>query len=130
MGLCVGAGIVSSEIQSYRDLVAWQKAFKLGLMIYRLTKQFPDEERWGLISQLRRASVSVPSNIAEGYGRQSRNEYVRFLRIARGSLYEIDTQLLFAVELQYVAQEMYDQTKSLLDECSRVLGGLIRSLSP
>ena len=121
---------MSSEIQSYRDLIAWQKAFKLGLMIYRLTKQFPDEERFGLISQLRRASVSVPSNIAEGYGRQSRNEYVRFLKIGRGSLYEIDTQLLFAVELQYVSHEMYDQTKSLLDECSRVLGGLIRSLSP
>ncbi len=125
-----GAGTVSSEIQSYRDLVAWQKAFKLGLMIYRLTKRFPQEERFGLTSQLRRASVGVASNIAEGYGRQSRNEYVRFLKIARGSLYEIDTQLLFALELQYASRETFDQTKSLLDECSRVLGGLIRSLSP
>jgi len=117
-----------SNINSHRDLIAWQKAFGFGLAVYEITRGFPDQERFGLISQLRRCAVSVASNIAEGYGRQSTSDYVRFLRMARGSTYEADTQLLFAVELGLLDRTRYEEVKSQLDECGRVLGGLIRSL--
>lgn len=119
---------MGGEIKSYRDLVAWQKAFALGIGVYRLTKMLPDAERFGLISQLRRGAVSVASNIAEGYGRQSTVDYIRFLRIARGSLYELDTQMLFAVELGYVEAEVCAPLQDQLNECGRILAGLIRSL--
>jgi four helix bundle protein len=119
---------VGREIHSYQDLIAWQKAFKLGMQLYGLTNLFPERERFGLTIQLRRGGVSIASNIAEGYGRGSTSDYVRFLKVARGALYEIDTQLLFAVELQYVTNDQYEMTKADLDECERVLAGLIRSL--
>lgn len=117
-----------AEIRSFRDLVAWQKAFEVGLAIYEVTKTFPESERFGLVSQLRRASVSVASNIAEGYGRQSTTDYIRFLRIARGGLYEIETQLLFAAEFAWITKDDSDQLIERLAECGRVLAGLIRSL--
>lgn len=117
-----------SEIRSHRDLVAWQKAVELCVAIYEATKAFPSEERFGLVSQLRRAGVSVPSNIAEGYGRGSRQDYVRFLRAARGSLYEIDTQLLLSCRLGFLTEAAFQQIESQANECSRILFGLIRSL--
>ena len=117
-----------SEIQSYRDLIAWQKAFETGVAVYAVSKTIPDHERFGLISQMRRSAVSIASNIAEGYGRQSRTDYVRFLRVARGSLYELETQMLFAVELGYVEQSASETVFGKLGECGRVLAGLIRSL--
>ena len=83
-------------IESFRDLVAWQKAFALGVSVHRLAGGLPESERFELAAQLRRGSVSVASNIAEGYGRGSRNDYVRFPKIARGAMYELDTQLMFA----------------------------------
>jgi len=98
------------------------------LAIYDATKAFPDAERFGLTSQLRRGGVSVVSNIAEGYGRQSTPDYVRFLRIARGALYEIETQLLFAKELGYLNETKSVNLQSLTDECLRMLAGLLRSL--
>jgi four helix bundle protein len=116
------------DIRSHRDLVAWQKAMDLGIEVYRLTKTFPESERFGLISQLRRASVSVASNIAEGYGRGTTADYIRFLRASRGSLYEIDTQLLLAVRLEYIPKSAYDEILERLNECGRILAGLIRSL--
>lgn len=119
---------MSDRIQSHRDLVAWQKAFGLGLAIYEATGCFPADERFGLTSQLRRASVSVACNIAEGYGRGSTADYLRFLRVARGSLYEIDTQLLLALKLGYLAQDIHQSLNNQLDECGRVLAGLIRSI--
>jgi four helix bundle protein len=88
----------------------------------------PPEERYGLVSQLRRGAVSVASNIAEGYGRQSTSDYIRFLRVARGSLYELETQMLFAVEFGYVEQATCDELLGLMSECGRLLAGLIRSL--
>lgn len=115
-------------IATYRDLAAWQHAFNLGKTIYRVTANFPDNERFGLVSQLRRGAISVASNIAEGYGRGSTAEYVRFLKVACGSLYELDTQLLFALELLYLDQDGYAECKTILDECERVLAGLIRSI--
>jgi four helix bundle protein len=117
-----------SAIRSHRDLIAWQKTVALSLEVYRLTAEFPASEKFGLVSQLRRASVSVPSNIAEGYGRGSTVDYVRFLRTARGSLYEIDTQLLIASRLGYLSNESFTQIEEQLAECGRILIGLIRSL--
>ncbi|TVQ59010.1 MAG: four helix bundle protein [Phycisphaerales bacterium] len=119
---------MSAQVNTYRDLIAWQKAFTLGISVYRLTKSMPDNERFGLISQLRRSAVSVPSNIAEGYGRGSTNDYVRFLKVARGSLYELETQLLLANELEYVPQDAAKQILDELAETERVLAGLIRGV--
>lgn len=117
-----------SEIRSHRDLFAWQKAVEFGLAIYAATRSFPESEKFGLVSQLRRAAVSVASNIAEGYGRGSKVDYIRFLRTARGSLYEIDTQLLFAGRLEFLGRATFEALETQLNECSRILVGLIRSL--
>ncbi len=119
---------MAERIRTYRDLIAWQRAFQLGLRIYKLTRELPDHERFGLISQLRRGSISIASNIAEGYGRGSTSDYVRFLKIARGALYELDTQLQFAVELGYVSSSQFEEVNQHLLEAERVLAGLIRSL--
>jgi four helix bundle protein len=120
---------VTGKINSYRDLIAWQTATAICLEIYRVTKAFPPEERFGLTSQLRRAAVSVPSNIAEGYGRGRPADYLRFLRTARGSLFEIETQLYIATELGFLGETQYQQLDSKLKECGRVLAGLIRSIN-
>ena len=118
----------SPAVRTFRDLVAWQRAYALGMQIYRVTRQLPDTERFGLVIQLRRAAVAVASNIAEGYGRGGRADYSRFLKLARGSLYEVDTQLMFCVDLAYVSREDYAAAKQCLDECERVLAGLIRAI--
>ena len=115
-------------ITSYQDLTAWQKAFQLGLEVYRVSGDFPPDERFGLISQIRRSAVSVASNIAEGFGRGSAKDYLRFLRTARGSLYEVETQLLFSVELGYVERERHAEVRRGVEEVGRLLGGLIRSI--
>lgn len=92
------------KTNSFKDLIVWKRSFELVKMIYTFTKLFPKEEIYGLSQQLRRAAVSIPSNIAEGYGRQYLKEYKQFLAIAYGSLCELETQYLLAVELGYVAQ--------------------------
>jgi four helix bundle protein len=119
---------MAGEIRTYQDLIAWQKSFSVGMEVYRATDHFPDRERFGLTIQLRRSAVSVPSNIAEGFGRGSTADYIRFLKVARGSIYELDTQLLFAKELGYLPDDGYTGLKERLDEAERVLAGLIRSL--
>lgn len=124
----MGTGGKSGRIRSYKDLVAWQRAFALGVEIYRITAEFPSEEKFGLTSQLRRAALSIASNIAEGYGRASLAEYHRFLKIARGSLYEVETQMLFAVELKFLAVEQSDSIAEKINDTARVLSGLIRRL--
>src|SRR4029077_14971364 len=114
--------------RSYRELIAWQKAMKLVTEIYEATQRFPSEERYGLTNQLRRASVSVPSNIAEGQARFSQTEFHHFLSQARGSLVEIETQLMIAQNLEYLSPH---QVASLLDkaaELGKVLNGLIASI--
>lgn len=120
--------MTKSPIHSYRDLVVWQKAMQLSLEVYAVTNAFPDVERFGLTNQLRRAAVSVPSNIAEGYGRGSQADYLRFLRTARGSLAEIDTQMLIAERLHFMDEGRYQHMLTMINECGRVLAGLIRSL--
>jgi four helix bundle protein len=120
---------VNHKPQSYRDLLVWQKGIALAKIIYRLTGEFPQEEKFGLISQMRRAAVSVPSNIAEGPARHTTGEFVLFISHAEGSLAELDTQLILAVELGCVTS---DKTKSCADavaELRRMLNGLRRAVS-
>jgi four helix bundle protein len=114
--------------RSYRELVAWQKAMKFVTEIYAVTQRFPGEERYGLTNQLRRASVSVPSNIAEGQARFSPREFHHFLSQARGSLVEIETQLLIARDLKYLQPAKADNLLATADELGRVLNGLIASI--
>jgi four helix bundle protein len=117
-----------ATIKSFRDLVAWQLAYALGLDVVRSLASFPVEERFGLALQLRRSAVSVASNIAEGFGRGSRSDYARFLYIARGSLYELNTQVQFAGDLGYLDPECRTRLAGQIDECERVLWGLIRAI--
>jgi four helix bundle protein len=124
----MGNGSEERSIRSYRDLVAWQRAFALGVSVHRLTRTFPDHERYGLTSQLRRGGVSIASNIAEGYGRGSRQDYVRFLKIARGALFEVETQLLFSTEFEYVKKDQLETVTQQVNDTARVLSGLISSL--
>jgi four helix bundle protein len=112
-------------MQSYKDLKAWQKAMELVLEVYRITQDFPRHELYGLTSQLRRAAVSVPSNIAEGKGRYSDREFIQFLRHARGSLLEIETQVLIAEELKYVHHKQTSRVLDLTAETGKIVNSLI-----
>lgn len=112
----------------YQELIVWQKAMELSKAIYRVTKSFPDDERFGLTSQLRRASVSIPSNIAEGQGRLTVGEFRQFLGTARGSVFELETQVQLASELGYIPPNDAERLIELTSEVSRLLNGLIRSL--
>ncbi|HKI26794.1 MAG TPA: four helix bundle protein [Candidatus Sulfotelmatobacter sp.] len=111
--------------QSYRQLVAWQKAMEFVREIYRVTRAFPGDEIYGLTSQLRRAAVSVPSNIAEGQARYSRREFYRFLQIARGSVAEIETQIEIATSLDYLTPASARSLLCKTAELGRILNGLI-----
>lgn len=113
-------------VKTFRDLIAWQKAMALAREVYRATAQMPDSEKFGLTIQMRRAAVSIPSNIAEGHGRESRTDYIRFLRNARGSLMELQTQSILAGELKLI--RIPAELSALQAETDRVLQGLIRSL--
>jgi len=117
-----------SGIRSYRDLVAWQKAMDLVDEVYKLSEHFPSDERFALTSQLRRAAVSVPSNIAEGYGK-TRADYIRHLVIANGSLKEIETQLIVAGRQKYITREDSRPVWNLCQELGKILLALIKSLS-
>jgi four helix bundle protein len=119
---------MSESKSSYKDLIAWQKAMEMVAMIYDATSEFPSDERFGLVSQLRRAAVSVPSNIAEGKARYSNRDFVRFLRQARGSLAEIETQVLIAQQRRYLPDAQVTTLTKRLDELGRILSGLINSL--
>lgn len=119
---------VTSSIRSFRDLIAWQKSMTLCKSVYEVTKCLPDSERYGLIAQLRRAAVSVPSNIAEGYTRRRKQDYLRFLDMARGSLAEISTQLTLAVDLQFVTSNETQSCTALVDESNRILFALAKSV--
>ena len=116
-------------MKSYRDLIVWQKSMDVVTLIYKLVKQFPDDEKFGLISQIKRSSVSVPSNIAEGYGRNYTKDYIRFLNIARGSLYEMQTQLQVALNLDFIVDEDLNEINSLSVEVEKMLNSLINKLA-
>ena len=111
-------------VASYRDLIVWRKSMVLVEHVYRMTQTFPKDELYGLTSQIRRAAVSVPLNIAEGQARRSTAEFLRFLSIAQGSRAEVETQTLIALKLGYVTQQQIEEMLSLLDEISRMLNTL------
>lgn len=115
-------------LSSYRDLLVWQKAMELTVKSYEFSERFPQAEKFGLTSQIRRASVSVPSNIAEGYGRGTRKDYVKHLFIAQGSLKEVETQAILANRLELVSQEPTSELLLHSETVGKMLGGLIRSL--
>jgi four helix bundle protein len=117
-------------LQSYRGLEVWQQAMQTVEEIYRQTSLLPKEELFGLISQMRRAATSIPANIAEGYGRLHRKEYLHHLSIARGSLMELETHLLICLRLNYLEREKIKPTWEAMQQTGKLLGGLIRSLSP
>ena len=118
----------SSNLKSYRELRVWRMGIELVVLIYAATKTFPREEVYGLTSQLRRAAVSVPSNIAEGYARQHRKEYVQALAIAIGSIAEIDTQLEIARQLGYLDDERFEKLVTHMVALRRQLLALRKSL--
>ncbi len=120
--------VASGEVRHYRDLVVWQKAIAWVEAVYRTAASWPTDERFGLTSQIRRAVVSVPSNIAEGCARRGPAEFLRFLSIARGSLAEAETQFILANRLGYLEQASLDALLSDSDEVSRMLAGLITKL--
>ena len=113
-------------VRTFRDLIAWQKGMELAKVVYTATQKMPESERFGLTNQIRRAVVSIASNIAEGHARQSRADYLKFLRIARGSLAELMTQIELALSLRMLPPNIALQ--AMLEEEDRILQGLIRSL--
>jgi four helix bundle protein len=115
-------------IKTFKDLVVWQEAMNLVEMIYLQTKTFPKEEMYGLTSQIRRAAVSIPANIAEGNGRRSRKEYLRFLSVANGSIKELETHLLIAERLSFLPKEISEQIQAQLRSVGRLLTALRKSL--
>ena len=120
---------MATETQSYKDLVVWQKGIALAKLIYQVTASFPAEEKFGLISQMRRAAVSIPSNIAEGQARHGTGEFIQFISHAEGSAAELDTQLILAVELGFARKEGVIQAYECVDEIRRMLNALRRKLA-
>lgn len=118
------------DIHSHEDLVVWRKAMDLVIEIYQVSQRFPKEELYGLTSQLRRASVSIPANIAEGHARTGRRDFAHFLSIARGSLSEAKTLLTLALRLKYVEAAAISNSLGLMDEIGRMLNKLYNSLAP
>lgn len=116
-------------MKSYRDLIVWQKAMLLVDEIYQITRKLPDEEKFGLISQIRRSAISIPSNIAEGYGRNYTKDYIRFLQIARGSLFECQTQLEIAINLKFIVTSDMEPIAFISVEIEKMLNSLINKLA-
>ena len=115
---------IAAKVGGYKDLLVWRKGIDLVKEIYRMTKAFPADERFGLVSQMRRAAVSIPSNIAEGQARKTTGEFVQFLSQAEGSLAELDTQLILAVELGYSNTTQVASATGLVSELKRMLNAL------
>ena len=116
------------KIVSYKDLIVWQKAMAMVEIVYNLTQKMPKEELFSLTNQIRRAAISVPSNIAEGFGRQSKKEYQQFLSIANGSVCEIETQLLLCVRIGYLTEENTKDTFQLLSEIGKMITAIKQKL--
>ena len=118
----------SEMLENYKELKVWQKSYQLCLGIYKITKKFPGDEKYGLTSQVRRAAVSVPSNIAEGYGRKTTKEYIHALYIAYGSLCELETQVMLSGDLNYLNEEILTKVPEDIREVESMLKSLIKSL--
>lgn len=116
------------EISSYKDLLIWKKGIDIVKFTYQLCKSFPKDEVYGLQSQIKRSAVSIPSNIAEGYGRSYTQSYIQFLRISRGSLLELETQIIIAKELNFVTDADYKIMSGLITEESKMINAFLRSI--
>lgn len=114
--------------RGYRDLLVWQKSMDFSIDIYKICKKFPNEEKYALISQMQRAALSVPANIAEGYGRQSKKEFIQFLYISNGSLAETETYIEFAHRIKYIDQTEKEKLELLKEEIRKMLKSLISSI--
>jgi four helix bundle protein len=119
---------MQSKPQSYKDLHVWQKGIELAKLIYSVTARFPAEEKFGLVSQMRRAAVSIPSNIAEGQARHTTGEFVQFISHAEGSVAELNTQLILATELHFCSNDDAQPASELIDHLRRMLNGLRRKV--
>ena len=119
---------MQKPIQSHTELIVWQKGIILTLLIYKITERFPTKEIYGLTSQIRRAAVSIPSNIAEGRRRGTKADFMNFLRIAHGSLAELETQLLIGYKLLYCTSDDYKEIYSLITEMGKMLHAMIIKL--
>jgi four helix bundle protein len=119
---------MKNKTQSYKDLIVWQKSIDLAKIVYRLTTKFPAEERFGIVAQMRRASISIPSNIAEGQARHTTGEFVQFISHSEGSVAELDTQLILSVELKFCESTAAAPRVELADEVRRILNALRRRL--
>ncbi|MGD9931667.1 MAG: four helix bundle protein [Mangrovibacterium sp.] len=115
-------------MKTYREFIAWQKAMSFVTLTYKTTHSFPKEEIFGLTSQIRRSAISIPSNFAEGFGRKGNNEFVRFILIAIGSLYECQTQLEIACNIEYIDQKQFDSFYNKSKEIEALLRGLEKKL--
>jgi four helix bundle protein len=119
---------MSTKINTYKDLIAWQKSIDLVSDVYSITKLFPAEEKFGIVSQLNRAAVSIPSNIAEGWGRESSKNYLQFLRISRGSVMELETLMIISKNLGYIEKEKQELITNRIEEVGKILQGLIKGV--
>lgn len=119
---------MSAIVRNYKELSVWQKAVGLAVEAYKLTRTFPNDEKFGMTSQLRRAATSISSNIAEGWGRGTTKEYIQFLLIARGSLMEMESQLVVGQKLGYLSEKGLHDFQTSIEEVGRMLNGLVRSL--
>lgn len=117
-----------SEINSFKDLLVWQKGIALVKEVYKVIEKMPQEELFGLSGQIKRSVLSVPSNIAEGWGRNSTLSYLHFLKISRGSLFELETQLIIAKELEFISSDALNKIDKLIHELSKMLNSLIKSI--
>ena len=115
--------------RSYKDLVVWQKGIALAKLIYHLTKNFPSEEKFGLVAQMRRAAISIPSNVAEGQARHTTGEFIQFISHAEGSIAELDTQLILSIELKFCRSAAAEPSFALVTEIRRMLNALRRKLA-
>ena len=117
------------KISSYKDLLIWQKGISIVKLIYQICSEFPEDEVYNLQSQMKRAAISIPSNIAEGYGRNYTNSYVQFLKIARGSLLELETQLIISKELNFIDDTSFKNIEELIIEENKMLNAFISSIN-
>jgi len=115
-------------LRSYKDLKVWQKSYQLSLLVYEVTSEFPKSELYGLVSQMRRAAIAIPSNIAEGYARQYSKEYIQFLSVAYSSASELETQILLAHDLGFLKEEDFKKVYGLQQEVAKMLYRLMESL--
>jgi four helix bundle protein len=119
---------METKPQNYQDLVVWQKGIQLAKLIYQITRSFPSEEKFGLIAQMRRAAVSIPSNVAEGQARRTTGEFIQFISHAEGSVAELNTQLILATELHFCSTNDARSSSELIEHLRRMLNGLRRKL--